>query len=123
MASCLSMTCGTPPTCTSRGWCSNSPKITALNTPTTRCTKAWENYAGFYAMINPNKLGRSPFPRWQAQWMMAGKISTTPPGGGLADGDPVTTWLDSSVNGNNATQTGALRPTFKTNILNGKPVV
>lgn len=41
----------------------------------------------------------------------------------LNDGDPVSTWPDSSGNGHNATQTGSARPIFKTNILNGKPVV
>jgi hypothetical protein len=42
---------------------------------------------------------------------------------GMADGDPVSLWQDSSGWGHNATQTGAARPTFKTNVLNGKPVV
>lgn len=41
----------------------------------------------------------------------------------LNDGDSVTTWVDSSGNGNDATQTGALRPTYKTGIIGGKPVV
>lgn len=43
---------------------------------------------------------------------------------GLNDGDPVTTWNDSSVSANNATQaTASQKPLYKTNILNGKPVV
>ena len=43
---------------------------------------------------------------------------------GLADGDPVSTWVDSSGSGfSDATQTLALRPTYKTGILNGKPGV
>ena len=42
---------------------------------------------------------------------------------GAVDGSPVSTWPDSSVNGNNATQTGSARPIFKTNVVNGKPVV
>ncbi len=42
----------------------------------------------------------------------------------LNDGDPVGTWEDSSVNNNDATQaTAANKPTYKTNILNGLPVV
>ncbi len=42
----------------------------------------------------------------------------------LSDGDPVGTWPDQSGNGNDATQgTGAAKPTYKTNILNGKPIV
>jgi hypothetical protein len=74
-------------------------------------------------MINPNQLGRRMFPASASQWMLVGLRggAVTPPG--LADGDPVTTWRDSSVNGNHATMTGTNRPTFKTAIVNGKPVV
>jgi len=43
---------------------------------------------------------------------------------GLANNDPVTTWTDSSGLGNNVTQVVAgAKPTYKTNILNGLPVV
>lgn len=43
---------------------------------------------------------------------------------GLSDGAAVSTWADSSGNGNNAAQaSGPLQPTFKTNIQNGLPVV
>lgn len=43
---------------------------------------------------------------------------------GLNDGDPVGTWTDSSPNGKHATQsTGSFRPSYKTNIIAGKPVV
>ena len=35
----------------------------------------------------------------------------------LADGDPVSTWHDSSTNGNDATMTGSNRPIFKSNVL------
>lgn len=42
----------------------------------------------------------------------------------LSDNDAVTTWTDSSGSGNDATQgTAAKKPTFKTAIQNGKPVV
>jgi hypothetical protein len=41
----------------------------------------------------------------------------------LHDGDPVSTWVDSSLNGHDATMTGSNRPIFKTSILGGKPVV
>lgn len=42
----------------------------------------------------------------------------------LNDGDAVTTWTDSSGSARNATQaTASAKPTFKTSILNGKPVV
>jgi hypothetical protein len=43
---------------------------------------------------------------------------------GLVDGDAVATWPDVSGLNNNATQSNATyRPIFKTNILNGKPVL
>lgn len=51
-------------------------------------------------------------------WLKADAIT------GLNDGDPVTTWSDSSGQANNATQaTAAKKPTYKTGILSGKPVV
>lgn len=50
-------------------------------------------------------------------WLDAGAIT------GLSDGSAVDVWPDSSDNGNNATQTGVNRPTFRTGIINGKPVV
>lgn len=50
-------------------------------------------------------------------WLKADSLS-------LNDGDAVTTWTDSSSAGNNVTQsTTAAKPTFKTSILNGRPVV
>lgn len=51
-------------------------------------------------------------------WLDASQIT------GLSDGAAITTWPDMSGNGYNATQTGAstLKPTYKTSILNGKPV-
>lgn len=42
---------------------------------------------------------------------------------GLVDGASVSTWLDSSGNGNNATQTGTARPVFKQNVTANKPGV
>jgi hypothetical protein len=43
---------------------------------------------------------------------------------GLSDGDAIETWSDRSRNGNNVTQgTIANRPTFKTSIQGGNPVV
>lgn len=41
----------------------------------------------------------------------------------LNDGDPVSLWPDSTGNGHNATASGSARPTFKWNIVGGKPVV
>ena len=51
-----------------------------------------------------------------ALWLKADSIT------GLNDGDTVNTWNDSSTNARNATrELGA--PVYKTNVLNGKPVV
>lgn len=51
-------------------------------------------------------------------WLDASQIS------GLNDGDAVATWSDASGNANNATQgTVSARPTFKTNIKNGRPAL
>ena len=53
-----------------------------------------------------------------ALWLDATAIT------GLVDADPVGTWSDQSGNGRDATQaTAAKKPTYKTNIQNGKPVV
>ena len=51
-------------------------------------------------------------------WLDASQIT------GLNDGDAVASWTDLSGNGNHATQsTAAAKPTYKTNIINGLPVV
>lgn len=51
-------------------------------------------------------------------WLPADQIS------GLVDADPVTTWPDKSADANNVAQaTAAAKPTYRTAILNGKPVV
>jgi len=51
-------------------------------------------------------------------WLDAAAIT------GLVDGDAVSSWPDLSANGYHATQTDAAKkPTYKTNILNGKAVV
>jgi len=51
-------------------------------------------------------------------WLDAAAIT------GLADGDAVSSWPDLSANGYHATQADAAKkPTYKTNILNGKAVV
>lgn len=51
-------------------------------------------------------------------WFAADRIT------GLADGSAVASWADLSGNGNHATQaTSGNKPIFKTNIVNGKPVV
>lgn len=44
--------------------------------------------------------------------------------GSVGDGDPVTTWSDLSVQGNDATQaTAAQKPVWKPGIVNGRPVI
>jgi len=42
---------------------------------------------------------------------------------GHVDGDAMTTWPDMSGNGNDATASGALEPTYKTGIVNSLPVM
>ena len=50
-------------------------------------------------------------------WLDASQIT------GLSDGAAISTWTDATGNGRNATQeTASARPTYKTNIVNGKPV-
>jgi hypothetical protein len=51
-------------------------------------------------------------------WLKADAIT------GINEGGTIQTWSDSSGNGNNFTQpTSGLRPTYRTGVLNGKPVV
>lgn len=50
-------------------------------------------------------------------WLKADAIT------GLSDGAPVSTWEDSSGNSRDATQSGSSRPTYKTSIVNGLPVL
>jgi hypothetical protein len=53
-----------------------------------------------------------------AVWFDASQLT------GLADGDPVASWTDLSGNARHAAQaTSTKRPTYKTNIQNGKPVI
>jgi len=53
-----------------------------------------------------------------ALWLKADAIT------GLVNGDPVATWVDSSINGNDATQsTPAAQPTYQTNEINSLPCV
>lgn len=49
-------------------------------------------------------------------WLDASQLA------GLNDGDPISTFPDASGNGRTFTGSGAARPTFKSNIINGKPV-
>jgi len=75
-------------------------------------------------IINPFSFASGPPPFSPSDvaglqlWLAADQIT------GLSDGDPVTAWPDQSGNGNDAAQaTGAKKPTFKTAIQNGEPVV
>ena len=53
-----------------------------------------------------------------ALWLNASAVT------GKSDGDAMATWADQSGNGRNATQaTGTKQPLYKTNIVNGKPVL
>lgn len=42
---------------------------------------------------------------------------------GISNGNPVGSWIDSAGSGDPATSSGGSRPTFQTNVINGKPVV
>jgi hypothetical protein len=54
-----------------------------------------------------------------AMWLKADAV-----GGGLANDDPVVTWEDAHTSNKDATQgTAGKRPVYKTNIINGLPVV
>lgn len=51
-------------------------------------------------------------------WLKADAIT------GLSDGDPIASWADQSGEGNNAVQaTAAKKPLYKTDVVNGEPVV
>jgi len=55
-------------------------------------------------------------------WLKADEMVAD--GNAAADGDAVATWTDHSGTSNNATQsTAANKPIYKTNIVNGKPVI
>ncbi len=68
--------------------------------------------ADVQSRFNPSKIAGLGL------WLNAEKIT------GLSNGDPVVTWEDQSGNGNDHTQaTGSKRPTYRTDVVNGKPVV
>lgn len=57
-------------------------------------------------------------------WLKADAGVLNGAGSAASDGDAVATWQDQSGNGNDATQsTGGSRPTYKTSIVNGLPVL
>ena len=75
----------------------------------------------FYGQ-SPNSVGGGPSfspidVAGLAAWFKADSLT-------LADGDPVSTWNDSSGNSRDATGGGgSANPTFKTNVINGLPIV
>lgn len=66
-------------------------------------TEVWSN------VIDPLTL--SP-----TLWLKANALS-------LSDGDPVSSWTDSSASGWHATASGTIRPKFYNNAINGKPAI
>jgi hypothetical protein len=72
-----------------------------------------------FALSGCNSSDTQAVSGWTATlWLKANAIE------GLADTDPVTSWLDSSSNGNNATQDGVLAPpVYVANAINGLPAV
>lgn len=69
-------------------------------------------------LVNPFRFGVGPVMDGLVLWLDASQIV------GLNDGDPVSTWPDSSGNGNDATQaTASKKPTYETGVQNGLPVV
>jgi hypothetical protein len=64
----------------------------------------------YMAVVNPTTIAGLQL------WLKADSLA-------LSDGTAISTWSDSSSNANNATAAGAARPTFKTAIVNGKPIV
>lgn len=68
-----------------------------------------------YAQTGPAGIGNSTN---NVLWVKAGDIV------GLNDGDDITTWLDTSGNGNDLSQPNtSFKPVYRTNIVNGQPVV
>lgn len=63
------------------------------------------------ALWTPTLLGAALCAQWKADAI-----------GGLSDGDPISTWTDTTSGAYALTQTGSARPTYKTNIQNGLPV-
>jgi hypothetical protein len=82
------------------------------NTASSRTTAATRTVASARSLIISSPLEITGCTLWMDADQIVGN-----------DGDLVATWSDTSGTGNNATATGAGRPTLKTNILNGKKVV
>ena len=67
--------------------------------------------SNIHRRFSPHDLGNLEL------WFAADHLSAS-------DDDAIATWTDSSGNGRDAAQaTGANKPTFKTNIVNGLPVL
>lgn len=91
---------------------STANQITLTNSEKLSNTGFESNLSSWYTGVQPDSISGLKL------WLKADAIT------GSNDGDSVTTWTDSSGNTNNATQsTAANKPTYKTNIINGNPVV
>jgi hypothetical protein len=91
-----------------------TPSTVILNTGSTSATFTYTAASAGAKTISCTNSGTLTNP---------GNLTYTASASGLVDDDPVSTWTDSSGNGHHAAMTGSNRPTFKTAILNGKPVV
>lgn len=97
-------------------------RIVPLHNSPRRRKKEDERYSPYISALVQEGGGNLPLtapPSGNLQlWLAADDII------GLVDNDPVTTWEDSSAANNDATQgVAASKPIYKTNILNGLPVV
>jgi len=92
--------------------------VTEPNTYTYRVTTLLGIYESSSVESNPITIDNTFTPAaGNVLWLKADSLV-------LANNDPVTTWSDSSGLGNHVTQSSAgAKPTYKTNILNGLPVV
>lgn len=77
--------------------------------PTSQLANMLTNWTQYVITGNPN-------PANLYAWYKADTLS-------LSNNDPVSTWPDSSGNGNDLTSSGGTRPTFKTGIQNSMPAV
>lgn len=102
---------GPTPTATATATATASATATATATPTATATATpTATPTATVAPIDPDDV------TGLVLWLKA-------EGQSYSDNDPVSTWVDASGTGNNATQALTKRPTFKTSIINGKAVV
>lgn len=93
-------------------------KLSARLESAKQASKAWEDGDGIDPLRYEIGSDLTLLSGGLALWLKADAIS------GLSDGNAVSAWLDSSGRHNDAAQSMASsKPTYKTSILNGKPVV